>query len=334
MEFKPYAKNQVLITNLYDNGETRTFDVSNLVENLQYSTILMEAGKLTFNLHKDTLGFSTFNGSKIQFKRDDVGIFQGNIFKMGTDATDIYKIVAYDQMRYLKYEDVLFVNDITVSDLFIKICTIFQLNNYKVVTPCNYKVPKKVYKGNLMDILKEQIRFANYAEGKQYFIRDNFGVLEFNEYSNCKTELVIGDGSLLTSYQYEIGIDNNTYNQLVFYKEDGKSKKLLKKVVKDSGTQKRWGVLQKVFEIPENQNEEQLSETAKKYLEYYNVESRTFKLSALGIDGINAGSGIIGKIEKLNTNMNMLVTAATHNYTKDMHSMELDVWTVTNSGGN
>lgn len=334
MEFKPYAKNQVLITNLYDNGKTRTFDVSNLVENLQYSTILMEAGKLTFNLHKDTLGFSTFNGSKIQFKRDDTGIFQGNIFKMGTDATDIYKIVAYDQMRYLKYEDVLFVNDITVSDLFIKICTIFQLNNYKVVTPCNYKVPKKVYKGNLMDILKEQIRFANYAEGKQYFIRDNFGVLEFNEYSNCKTELVIGDGSLLTSYQYEIGIDNNTYNQLVFYKEDGKSKKLLKKVVKDSGTQKRWGVLQKVFEIPENQNEEQLSETAKKYLEYYNVESRTFKLSALGIDGINAGSGIIGKIEKLNTNMNMLVTAATHNYTKDMHSMELDVWTVTNSGGN
>ena len=326
MNFKPYAKNEVLITNLYDNGETRTFDVSNLVENLQYSTVLMEAGKLTFNLHKDTNDFTTFNGSKVQFKRDDFGVFQGNIFKMGTDATDIYKIVAYDQMRYLKYEDVLFVNDISVSDLFVKICTIFQLNNYKVVTPCDYKVPKKVYKGNLMDILKEQIKFANYAEGKQYFIRDNFGTLEFNEYSNCKTELVVGDGSLLTSYQYEIGIDNNTYNQLVFYKED--IGKLVKRVVKDSGTQKRWGVLQKVFEIPENQNEEQLSETAKKYLEYYNIESRTFKLSALGVDGINAGNGIIGKIEKLNTNMNMLVTAATHNYTKDMHSMELDVWSV------
>lgn len=328
MEFNPHAKNQVLITNLYDNDKTETFDVSNLVENLQYSTVLMEAGKLTFNLHKDPNNFKAFNGSKVQFTRDGEGIFLGNIFKMGTDATDIYKIVAYDQMRYLKYEDVLFVNDITVSDLFVKICTIFQIPNYKVVTPCSYKVPKKVYKGNLMDVLKEQIRFANYAEKKQYFIRDNFGVLEFNEYSNCMTNLVIGDGSLLTSYQYEIGIDSNTYNQLVFYKEDGQSKKLIKRIEKDSGTQKRWGVLQKVFEMPENQNEEQLSETAKKYLGYYNVESRTFKLSALGVDGINAGNGIIGKIEKLNTNMNMLVTAATHNYTKDMHSMELDVWTV------
>ena len=328
MKFEPYAKNQVLITNLYDNDETRTFDVSNLVENLQYSTVLMEAGKLTFNLHKDTNNFTTFNGSRVEFKHGNNGIFVGTIFRMGTDASDIYKITAYDQMRYLKYEDVLFVDDITVSDLFVKICTIFQLNNYRVVTPCNYKVPKKVYKGNLMDILKEQIQFANYAEGKQYFIRDNFGVLEFNEYSNCKTDLVVGDGSLLTSYQYEIGIDSNTYNQLVFYKEDGQSKKLIKQVVKDSGTQKHWGILQKVFEIPENQNQEQLSETALKYLNYYNVESRTFKLSALGIDGINAGNGIIGKIEKLNTNMNMLVTAATHNYSKDMHSMELDVWTV------
>jgi len=327
MDFQPYAKNQVLITNQYDNGEIRTFDVSNLVENLQYSTVLMESGKLTFNLHKDSNGFTAFNGSKVQFTRDGNGVFLGNIFKMGTDATDVYQIIAYDQMRYLKYEDVLFVNNITVSDLFIKICTIFEIENYKVVTPCNYKVPKKVYKGNLMDILKEQISFANYAEGKQYFIRDNFGILEFNEYSNCKTNLVIGDGSLLTSYQYEIGIDNNTYNQLVFYKEDGKTNKLIKRVVKDSGTQKRWGVLQKVFDIPENQNEEQLSEMAKKYLEYYNVESRTFKLSSLGVDGINAGNGIIAKIEKLNTNMNMLVTAATHNYTKDMHSMELDVWT-------
>ena len=81
MDFEPYAKNQVLITNLYDNGETRTFDVSNLVENLQYSTILGEAGKLTFNLHKDPNNFSTFNGSKVQFTRNGKGIFLGNILK-------------------------------------------------------------------------------------------------------------------------------------------------------------------------------------------------------------------------------------------------------------
>ena len=327
MKFEPYAKNEVLVTNLYDNDETRTFDVSNIVENIQYSTILGESGKLTFNLHAGSK-FSIFNGSKIQFRHGENGIFQGNVFRMGTDATDVYKIIAYDQMRYLKYEDVVFVDNITVSDLFVKFCTIFQIPNYKVVTPSSYICPKKVYKGSLMDILKEQIQNANYAEGKQYFIRDNFGTLEFNEYSNCKTELVIGDKSLLTSYQYEIGIDSNTYNQLVFYKEDGKTSKLLKKVIKDSGTQKRWGILQKVFEMQENQNEEQLAEMADNYLKYYNVERRTFKLSALGIDGINAGTGIIGKIEKLNTNMNMLVTAATHNYSKDMHTMELDVWTV------
>ena len=148
--------------------------------------------------------------------------------------------------------------------------------------------------------------------------------------------MVIGDKSLLSSYQFSISIDKNTYNRFLLVKKDGNSNSLMKYVVEDSGTQKLWGMLQKVINVDENNNKEQMTEIGKQNLTRYNRESRSFKLSALGDDSIFAGSGISVNIPQLRTVkivdnketdefLDMWVVGCTHNFNKDMHTMELDI---------
>lgn len=344
--FNPCAINQVFVESLTDNNEKKIFDISDLVSSLQYSTFLEgQPSKLTFTLQKDPSGkLSIHNGSKIQFRRDSKGIFLGYVFNMGTDATETYKITAYDQMRYLKNEDTRLVANISVSNLFKKICDDFQLKNNKVVVPCDFICPKKVYEGQtLFSILNDQIQKANLDANKEntpakdrkyYFIRDNFGTLEFTSISALKSNIMLGETSLLSSYQFEISIDKNTNNQikLVQKYKTGESENIKPYIVKDSGTQKVWGILQKVKSVDENMNKGQVEDLGKKYLKQMNRETRTLKLSALGVDGITSGVGIKVDIPHLRTNkdgkaefIDMWVVSATHNYNKDMHTMELDV---------
>ena len=337
MAFNPHAINQVFISSYDENGKLKTFDVSDLVSGLQYSTILEgQPSKLTFTLQKDPNDkLNIRNGSRVQFTRDGKGIFLGYVFDMGTDATETYKITAYDQMRYLNNETTTLIQNKKVSDVFLELCQYNGIPKYAVITPCDFVCPKKSYKEqSLFSILKDQlIKANNGSEGKKYyFIRDNYGTLELNELGNCKTDLIIGEKSLLSSYQFSISIDKNTYNTFKLIREGDSTPY----VVKDSGTQKIWGQLQKVISIEKNMSKKEMTDLGDKYLKRHNRESRTFKLSALGDDSIRAGSGISVNIPKLRTKkfingketdeyLDMWLVGATHNFSKDMHTMELDV---------
>lgn len=325
--FNPYAKNLIVCTSI-DTG--KTYNISSLVGDIQYTTTLGgQPGKLTFTLQKDPNGVLNIqNGSVIQFIRDGKGIFYGYVFTMGTDATDIYKITCYDQLRYLKNEETIMLSGQTVSQVFEKLCKLHQIKNYKIVTPTSFVCPSYLHeKKSLYQILEHQMIQADIHDKKQYFIRDNFGVLEFNEIGNCKTDVVIGEKSLLTSYQFEISIDKDSYNQIKVVKDNKKTKKRDVYQVFDSTTQKRWGLLQKLVKADENQNSAQIELYANNLLKLHNRETRSLRLSALGVQGLNAGSGFSVNIPKLQTKyFDMWIASATHNFRKDFYTMDLEVF--------
>ena len=352
MDFNPYAKNKILVRSVDKNEQMHTYDISTLVTGLQYSTVLEgQPGKLTFQLQKDPNGIlNIHNGSSISFTRNNKGIFFGYVFDMGTDANETYQITAYDQLRYFQNEETEFFGTKNVQEVFSYLCNKHLIKNYKIIEPCTFVCPKKLYEGqSLFAIMKNQFdnAFIN-DKSKYYFLKDNFGILEFTSLQQNKTNLVIGEKSLLTSYNFEISIDKDTFNNIklvkVYNSEDKKGKKTDTKIIvpytaKDNGTQQRWGFLQKVVNVDENMNQAQIIELGNKLLEWHNQEKKTFKLSALGVDGINAGSGISVNIPRLNTKkkdengsetneyLDMWVVGATHTYQKNMHTMELTVQT-------
>lgn len=311
------------------------YDITTLAGNIQYQTQLGgQPGKLTFSTEQDPNNLlELVCGSIVTFSVDGEGIFYGYIFTMGTDATGVYKITCFDQMRYLKNEEVYTTSGMTADQIFLRVCkdnfpiTPPNPSRYKVITPSKFIVPEYFHdKKTLYSIIEYGIQRANIAETKQYFIKDKFGILLFTELEQEKTNLIIGERSLLTSYQYEISIDKNTYNTVKIVRDNETTGKRDVWIKFDSGKQKQWGKLQMVEKADKSLNEAQIRELADNLIKLRNRETKTMKLTALGDTRMVAGSGFMYELAKLNINQYMWITSATHTYEKDYHTMSLEVF--------
>ena len=61
-------------------------------------------GKLTFSVVKDDL-INFTEGNAVSLKVDGKGVFYGFVFSKQRDKGNTIKVVAYDQLRYLKNKD-------------------------------------------------------------------------------------------------------------------------------------------------------------------------------------------------------------------------------------
>ncbi len=430
------------------------YDVSELAHNIEHTTSLMgQPGKLTFVLEKDSDPNSEFQisvGDLIKFWHTDseteteTPIFMGNIFTIGTDITDAYRVVAYDQMRYLQNHDNLLISDMTLEDVFNKICTACEFPNKITCDLDNsIKIKKKFFEdASYFDILQYAIDYTNsycttkksdtsslkvgdeviYSGGKSYesptasnpatlnrtsgkakitvisnngkhkyhiqgitsnvygwvdsstisvesesdndfdykfyYIKDNFGTLELhelkNDYKKQANPLIIGDESLLTGYNYEVDIDRNTFNEFYFLyspknkdsnntntNEQVKEKTLIgaiqagTKISKTNtnlddtsvgeDTISKWGKLRKMVTVKDISDKNLLAEYMKMNVEIFNKPSRSIRISALGYDGITAGTGFNFRLNKLNIDYPVYVLSATHHYNATHHTMDLSI---------
>lgn len=314
-------------------------DISELAGNIQHNTSMLDnPAKLTFYVQKDRNEVlnTIKNGDMVIFKKDGYGLFKGYVFTVGMDATQVFKITAYDQTRYLKNEDTLLIKGMTVSQIFQEICNKYKLNG-KIISPIDYIPPAKIYQNKtLYSILRECLTLAENDSAKngtpiKYMIRDNFGTLELLSVETLKTNVVIGKESLLSSYQFETSIDKGTYTQIKVVKQTNKSAKEQNTkntqvyLLKDTPSQQQWGILQKVVEADENMNESQAIQLAQNWLKLTCRETKSLNLSAIGLLGMNAGVGFKLEIPELNANLFMYILEATHTYQDKFHTMDLTV---------
>lgn len=130
----------MLITHIED-GTSKSFDVSEIVHNIEYTTSLeSQAGRLTFMLEKDLSNSLVISiGSFVQFFSNKRCIFYGKIFTIETDSTDVYRVVAYDFLRYLKNSDSILVENEngdntrirTLRELFDDIVSVYNISGIK-----------------------------------------------------------------------------------------------------------------------------------------------------------------------------------------------------------
>ena len=312
---------------LQNSNTGKVYDISNIAGQIElYSSILGEAGKLTCILQKDPNQLLQIaNGSIVSFIVDGVGMFFGYVFTIGTDAQENYKITCYDQMRYLKNSDIYTTMNMTSSNIFAKICNDYNLR-FKINSPTSYIPEPYIHDSKtLYSIVERGLNLASVNDKKFYFIKDEFGTLVWDELSNQKTNIKIGDGSLLLGYKYEKSIDSDTFNQIKLYKEDSKSGKRDVWIVKDSNNIKKWGILQLLQKADDNYNEAQIKQLAENYLKVKNRETEKLTLQANGIKELTAGKGIKFVLERENIDKWMWITSSTHTFTKYEHTMELEV---------
>lgn len=318
---------------ILQSSETgKAWEISELVSTITWSTyVIDQPGKLTFTFIDEKDVILAAEGSAISFKVNDTNVFFGYVFKEAVDQSEKISVTAYDQLRYLKNKDTYVVKNMTASQLFTKVCKDFKLKS-KVIDASTYVLPSSVEDNKaLFEIVQKGVDLTLINNGSFYVIRDNFGTLEFQLINRLKTLVVIGDGSSLSTYDFESSIDDDTFNQVKLVKENKDTQKREIYIVKDSSTISKWGTLQYFESVDEDSNAAQIQQRAEMILKLKNRKTKSLKLgTVIGDLRVFAGSGIILSIDKLvargvEKNKYFMVTAATHTFASDKHTMSLEL---------
>lgn len=313
------------------NGKPIALDITQVVNSISVTTYLeLKPGKLELELKPlDSLEWVAL-GALITVKVGSEKLFFGYVFKFDVNQDRSCNITAYDQIRYLSCKDTFVTKNATASDIFKQICEAYGIK-YKIVAKSPHVLARRINDNKTYaDMIAYALDKTLIDTNLWYFIRDNWGQVEFLDLYDERTNIAIGDASLLSEFTYTTGIDDDTYNQVKLVKENSETKKREIYIQKDSTNISRWGTLQFYETVQDNMNDAQIRARADTLLEYYNKPKRTLKLDkCIGNFKIKAGRSFVLLIEDLKTvvpyNQYVICSTCTHKITNGVHIMELEV---------
>ena len=313
---------------LADSESPKQFHLGEVLTEVSWETTLLDQpGKLTFTI-EDNLAEMFFEGSNVVLTVEGIKVFDGYVFTRKRTESDTMSVTVYDRLRYLQNKDVYVFENATPEEVFTKICKEHQLP-YKVVTGSTYKTSPVAHDNKtLYSMIIRALDEAFISTGVYLMIRDNAGTLELIDIATLTTNLLIGDASLLTGFDFESSIDSETYNYIKLTQENKDKQVRNVYVVKDSDNIYKWGRLQYYEKMDADANEAQIKEKADQLLKLYNRKTKTLQVKCLGDVRISAGCGVALEIAKLSTEgiaqrQFVFVSKASHKISKEEYTMTL-----------
>lgn len=283
-------------------------------------------GKLEFTLLK-TEGISFSEGDAVRVSVDGQLVFYGWVFTKSKDRWNVITVTCYDRLRYLKASASYAFYGQTAGDIIKQIAADFQLEVSEIENT-GYKIPSLIEEEqSCLDIISDAIQQTLLNTGKIYVMFDDGKGICLKEAGNMKSNVVIGDGSLLTEYTYKTDIDEQTYNSVKLARPNESTGKADIFIAQDSNNIKRWGLLQLYQSVDEEMNAAQVKARAMTTLKYYNQRMRTLSVDSLGVLGLRAGMMIFMDIKGLgdiNLKQYVLLEKVTHTFSNDTHTMSYD----------
>ena len=163
------------------------------------------------------------------------------------------------------------------------------------------------------------------ANGYWYALRDNFGALDLRDIVDLRLPIIIGDGSLGTDFDYEKSIDDDTFNYIKVAKDDKDKGVRNTYVSMDSSTIGKWGRLMYYDKVSADLNDSQLATRSRQLLQLKNRETQTLRVECIGDTRVFGGSGIKVMIAEAGLNLWAVVNSVTHEFTKNKHTMNLEL---------
>ncbi|BCK01713.1 XkdQ/YqbQ family protein [Anaerocolumna chitinilytica] len=301
----------------------KIYDISELVTKVSFQETLNEGcSKLDFTYIKRDLDIK--NGSIVRFTYNSVGIFQGYVFKISRGRDKEISITAYDQLRYCKAKDTLFLKEDTVSTITNKMCNYFHLSK-GTIEDAKFVLPVGVQEDKTwLDIIYSSISDTLKAKQKWYVLRDEFGKVTLREMGNLYLNLILGDASLCYDYKYEKSIDEDFYNMIKLVAVDEEARKASVTVAKDDKSISSFGFLQYFEKVDKKYTSAQVKDMADSLLGLYNREAESVSLECLGNTKVRAGTSFQAVISDIGLDNRLIVKSVTHQFLP-LHTMSLEV---------
>lgn len=275
-------------------------------------------GKLTFECIKDTnLNFQ--EGDNVQAFYGDKGFFYGFVFKKSRSKDGIIKVVAYDQLRYLKNKGSYTYENWTAAKLLKKVTTDYGMR-WGNVENTVHPVTRSDDNSTLFDIIQNALDETVVATGKLYVMYDDFGYVTLKNINDMKVNIII-DADTASDYDYSSSIDDDTYNSvIVTYSADDVTKHYYASSAQNI---KQWGVLLTTDTV-DNPSLGQAKANA--LLKLHNAKTRNLKVQdAFGDIRVRAGSLVVVNLHlgDLVAQNYMFVERVTHKFENGLHTMDL-----------
>ncbi len=282
-----------------------------------------QTGKLSFTVVKD--GIINFTeGNAVSLKVDGQKMFYGFVFSKQRDKEKTIKVIAYDQMRYLKNKDTYVYANKTASELIRMIAEDFKLQ-VGDVEDTGYKIAQKIEDNQtLSDMILNALDETLIARKKLYVLYDDFGKLTLKNVENMKLGLVI-DEETGENFDYTSSIDDQTYNKIKLSFENEETGKRDIFIAQDGEHINQWGVLQYFDTI---KDKTQGKAKADALLALYNQKTRKLQIKgAFGDVRVRAGSAVIVKLNlgDIVVGNFMMVEKVKHTFNQGQHTMELNL---------
>ncbi len=289
------------------------------------------ASVLSFVVKKDSV-ISFHEGDEVLFRIDYKNVFKGYVFEKNRRDGKAINVKCYDFLRYLKYEDCLTIGGMPTSGL---IKFLGQINEWKLgeIEDTKFNLPPIVMDDSAyIDVIQKSIDETYDYTFEEFVLFVKNGELTLKNVKNMKTDFVLTENNCC-GFDYTSSIDQDTYNQIKIAQRRSDDKFAEVKVVRDEENINRWGRLQYVEVIGENDiiKEHQASQLLKKH---NRVTRRLTFSNVFGRDDIRAGCQIFIKFNLGDVVLNdfFVVESCTHRINEDIHFMDVNVRSVTLDG--
>lgn len=316
---------------LLDNKNGNVFDISELISEVTWKTKRKDKpSSLEFTFLRDNQT-SVSNGDVISFKVDNNPVFYGYVFDNGGSKGMEIKVTAYDQIRYLLFNDTYVFTNKKASQIITQIAQDINLR-LGTIEDTGFVIPSLLEEDKkLLDIMYSGLEKTLLSTGKTYTLYDDFGALTLKNIDNMKQTVVISDDTNLGDYDWKNSIDSETYNRVKIVRDNKDTKGRDVYISQDSNSISKWGRLQYFHKADENMNKAQIQELLNSTLKLKNRESKTLKLKDVVSTDISedlklrAGSGVYVDIKEKNISQYYLIEEATHKFEKGNLIMDFDL---------
>lgn len=280
-----------------------------------------QPGKCSFTLLADSK-LKIEEGNAVRLDVSGQAVFFGFIFERNWNRDGEIKVMAYDQLRYLKNKDSYNYTEKTAGEVVQMIAGDFNLQT-GTLEDTDYKIPfRNEPDTSLFDIILNAMDLTMIATGRMYVLYDDVGKLVLKNVENMKLDLMIDDQAA-QDYDYKVSIDGNTYNQIKLYRDNDETKKRDVFMTKHTENINKWGILQLSESLDKGVDGQTIAET---YLGLYNrPEKRLTVKDAFGDIRVRAGClvPVFLDVKDLQLKNYLLVESVTHKIDKGIHTMDL-----------
>ena len=309
----------------------KIWDVVNCTQTASWTTNRTGSpGTFKFTLNK-CADIAFLEGDVVRFSVDGQLQFYGWVFTKVKNRWDEIEVTCYDRLRYLKANASYAFYDYKVGDMIAQIAADFQLD-VGAVADTGYAIPSFIKEDeSVLDMIGEAVQQTLLNTGDIYVFYDDGNGLALQRPEDMISNVMIGERSLLTDYEYKTDIDEQTYNSVKLARPNEQTGRADVVIAEDSPNIGQWGLLQLYQTVDGDVNDAQMLAQAQASLAYYNRRMRTVKVNSLGVPGLRAGQMVLMKVPGLgdiNLDQYVLLEQVTHTWENDVHTMEFETMAI------